>query len=161
MVEEFVLYFEMKICLKIIGQPLVKLYYFIDNIVSDLNCVLNGEHRLSPSNLRYQVARCHGIRLKHTHICAPVSPKTKCETSFYVGPTSSSLEHHLLHVCCWICFRCLSSMLELVIIKAGRRVMSCVFLSDCVLSDNANRIDVTQHKSQACSDNKVLSSCLW
>lgn len=51
MVEEFVPYFEMKICLKIVGQPLVKLY-FINNMVSDPNRVLNSEHRLSPSKLR-------------------------------------------------------------------------------------------------------------
>lgn len=68
MVEEFVLYFEMKICLKIVDQPLLKLYYFINNIVSGSNRVLNGEHRLSPSNLRYWVPRCNGIKLKHSFV---------------------------------------------------------------------------------------------
>lgn len=57
---ELVLYFEMKIYLK--------LYYFINNIVSDPNRVLNSEHRPSPSNLRYRGPRCNRIRLKHSFV---------------------------------------------------------------------------------------------
>lgn len=68
---------QMKICSKIVGQPLEKLYEsayhnnilrLANNIVSDPNHVLNSEYELLPLNRRYRVPRFNRVRLRHSFV---------------------------------------------------------------------------------------------
>ena len=68
---------QMKICSKIVGQPLEKFYEsayhnnilrLANTIVSDPNHVLNSEYELLPSNRRYRVPRFNKVRLKHSFV---------------------------------------------------------------------------------------------
>ncbi len=71
------LFNQLKICSRIVDQPLEKLYdsaYYnnllrlANNIVSDPNHVLHNEFELLPSNWRYRVPRLNKVRLKHSFV---------------------------------------------------------------------------------------------
>jgi hypothetical protein len=71
------LFYQLKICSRIVGQPLEKLYdsaYYnnllrlANNIVSDPNHVLHNEFELLPSNRRYRVPKFNKVRLKNSFV---------------------------------------------------------------------------------------------
>ncbi len=71
----------MKICSKIVGQRLEKMYEsayqdnmlrLANNIVSEPNHVLNGEYKLLPSKQRYRIPRFNKIRLKNFFVCQSI-----------------------------------------------------------------------------------------
>ncbi len=70
------LFNQLKICSRIVGQPLEKLYDSAynnlrlanNNIVSDLNHVLHNKFELLPSSRRYRVPRLNKVRLKHSFV---------------------------------------------------------------------------------------------
>lgn len=66
-----------KICSRIVGQPLEKLYdlayhnnllRLANNILADTNHVLHNEFVLLPSNQRYRVQSFNRVRLKHSFV---------------------------------------------------------------------------------------------
>jgi len=71
------LYNQLKICSKIIGQPLEKLYdlayhnnllRLANTIISNPLHILHKEFELLPSNRRYRVPRFNKVRLKHSFV---------------------------------------------------------------------------------------------
>ncbi len=71
------LFNQLKICSRIVGQPIEKLYdsacynnllRLANNIVFDPNHVLHNEFELLPSNRRYKVPRLNKVRLKHSFV---------------------------------------------------------------------------------------------